>query len=120
MPEKKVYAGACHCGRVCFEARPTSPKSLRVTEASICSKHGLMLTFVGTPDFSLLSGEDELAEYQFNKHVIAHQFCRTWGVEPFARGKRPDGQEMVAVNVRCLDDVDIATLSPTPFDGRSL
>ncbi|MEA2966592.1 MAG: hypothetical protein QOI46_6690, partial [Alphaproteobacteria bacterium] len=31
-----------------------------------------------------------------------------------------NGDEMVAVNVRCLDDVDISALAPTPFDGRSL
>jgi len=26
---------------------------------------------------------------------------------------------MRAVNVRCLDGVDVASLRPTPFDGRS-
>ena len=31
-----------------------------------------------------------------------------------------EGAEMVAVNVRCLDDVDIASLKLVPFDGRSL
>ena len=38
----------------------------------------------------------------------------------FARGTAPDGFEIVAVNVRCLENVDIGALSPTPFDGRSL
>jgi hypothetical protein len=33
--------------------------------------------------------------------------------------KARDGSNMVAVNVRCLDDVDIETLTPTPFDGKS-
>jgi hypothetical protein len=27
---------------------------------------------------------------------------------------------LIAVNVRCLDGIDIASLKPTPFDGRSL
>jgi len=27
---------------------------------------------------------------------------------------------MVALNIRCLDDVDVDALTPTPFDGRSL
>jgi hypothetical protein len=30
------------------------------------------------------------------------------------------GSEMIALNVRCLDDVDLATLKISPFDGRSL
>jgi hypothetical protein len=41
-------------------------------------------------------------------------------VGAFSRGASPKGDEMIAVNVRCLDDVDAAALEPTPFDGRSL
>jgi hypothetical protein len=42
-------------------------------------------------------------------------------VAPFSRGTSPkSGGEMVALNVRCLDDVDVATLKVTSFDGRSL
>jgi hypothetical protein len=61
-----------------------------------------------------------LCDYQVNKHVIHRVFCRTCGVESFARGVGKDGGEMFAINVRCLDGVDIARLSPKPFDGRSL
>jgi hypothetical protein len=40
-------------------------------------------------------------------------------VQSFARGKGKDGIEMAAINVRCLDSVDLATLKPMPVDGRS-
>jgi hypothetical protein len=86
---------------------------------SRCSKLGAVLTFAPASAFTLLSGEDELQDYQFNKKVIHHLFCRTCGIESFARGRGPDGAEMAAVNVRCLDDVDVATLHPKPVDGRS-
>ena len=43
-----------------------------------------------------------------------------FGVGAFSRGISPKGGEMVAINVRCLDDVDIGALKLTPFDGRSL
>ena len=36
-----------------------------------------------------------------------------------ARGKMPDGTDMVAVNVRCLDDVDFDALSFKKYDGKS-
>ena len=32
----------------------------------------------------------------------------------------PDGTEMIAANVRCLDDIDLDSMKPMPFDGRSL
>jgi hypothetical protein len=47
-------------------------------------------------------------------------FCRVCGVETFGKGKGPDGTEMVAINVRCLDGADPAALKLTPFDGKSM
>ncbi len=70
--------------------------------------------------FALRAGADDLRDYQFGKRSIHHLFCAQCGVGSFSRGTMPDGGEMVAINVRCLDDVDIAALTPTPFDGRSL
>jgi hypothetical protein len=46
--------------------------------------------------------------------------CPDCGIEAFARGKAPDGKEMVAINVRCLDGVDLTALSRTPIDGRNM
>lgn len=40
------------------------------------------------------------------------------GCTPF--GTNAQGHAMAAINVRCLDGVDPATLKKIPFDGRSL
>lgn len=119
MANAKTYTGGCHCGRVRYEVT-TDPGQAVACNCSKCAKHGLWLTFVKPKNFRLHCGLDALADYQFNKHVIHHVFCRNCGVESFARGTGPDGKDMFAINVRCLDGVDIATLSPKPFDGRSL
>ena len=34
-------------------------------------------------------------------------------------GKGKDGEETVAVNVRCLEDVDLDAIERKPVDGRS-
>ncbi|HKU94776.1 MAG TPA: GFA family protein [Vineibacter sp.] len=119
MAEAKTYAGGCHCGAVRYEVA-TDLTPLISCNCSICTKHGLLLTFVSEPAFKLLSGKDDVKEYLFNKKHIHHQFCPTCGVESFARGAKTDGTPMVAINVRCLEGVDIASLSPTPFNGRDL
>jgi hypothetical protein len=87
---------------------------------SICQKRGALLTFVPAAQFTLLSGEDDLTDYQFNKKIVHHLFCSHCGVGSFAWGTSPDGSAMIAVNVGCLDDVDLAALSPMAFDGKSL
>jgi hypothetical protein len=71
------------------------------------------------PQFTLVSGEDALSDYQFNKHAIHHLFCATCGIKSFARGKGRDGGDNVAINVRCLDGVELDALNVTKFDGRS-
>jgi hypothetical protein len=86
----------------------------------MCGRTGTLLTFVSADDFKLLSGEDSLTDYQFNKQVIHHLFCKVCGVKPFARGKNRDNSDMVAVNVRCLDGVDPSQLQVKSFDGKSI
>ena len=114
-----MYQGGCHCGKVRFEVEADLGRVM-ACNCSICAKHGLLLTFVGSDKFKLVSGERELTDYQFNKKEIHHLFCRSCGVESFARGTAPDGREMVAINVRCLDGIDLGALTTAPFDGKSL
>lgn len=119
MGEAKTYQGGCHCGAVRYEATADLTQVISCN-CSICQKRGLLLTFVGAGDFRLLAGEDALSDYQFAAKKVHHLFCRTCGVESFARGGKPDGTVMFAVNVRCLDDVELDELKPRAFNGRAL
>lgn len=119
MPETKTYTGGCHCGDVRYEVQLQLDKVISCN-CSICTKRGALLAFTPADRFKLLSGGASLTDYQFNKHVIHHLFCPRCGILSFARGTAPDGQPMVAVNVRCLDDVDLGSLDVMPFDGRSM
>ena len=86
---------------------------------SHCSRKGFLLSFVPAPQFKLLQGEDSLSEYLFNKKAIRHLCCSACGVQPYGIGTGPDGKQMVAVNVRCLDGVDVSGLTVTQVDGKS-
>ena len=74
---------------------------------------------VSRDKLTIKSPESALAHYTFNKHVIRHHFCPKCGCAPFGTGKDPRGNEMAAINVRCLTDVDLATIPRVPVDGRS-
>lgn len=112
----KKYRGGCHCGGVRFEVEADLDKTL-VCNCSHCEKKGFILSFVENAQFNLLQGEDLLTEYFFNKRSIRHLFCKNCGIQSFAQGVT---FPQVAVNVRCLDDVDIYELSPTPFNGKDI
>jgi hypothetical protein len=119
MSEPRTYLGSCHCGKVRFEAI-TELTRVMSCNCSICSRLGYVLSFVSAAQFKLLSGADALTDYQFNNKRIHHLFCSTCGVHAFARGAGSDGKEIVAVNLRCLEGLDLDALTPTKFDGRSL
>ena len=87
---------------------------------SICSRSATLLAFVPDDQFKLLSGADVLTDYQFNKKHIYHQFCSICGIRAFSHGAGKDGRTMRAINVRCLEGVDIASLEVNYVDGKSL
>jgi hypothetical protein len=119
MAETAKYQGGCHCGRVRYEVETTLEPVISCN-CSICQKQGALWVFPKPEQFTLLSGEGDLADYQFNRKTIHHLFCRNCGVASFARGKNADGSEGVSINVRCLDDVDLGALTLTAFDGKNL
>ncbi|MEK7181858.1 MAG: GFA family protein, partial [Patescibacteria group bacterium] len=96
------YTGGCHCGAVKYEVE-TDLSEVMDCNCSHCAKKGFLLAFVPADQFQLLSGEESLTEYRFNKKAIAHLFCSICGVQSFGRGSGPDGKEVVALNARCLD-----------------
>jgi hypothetical protein len=114
----QTYSGGCHCGKVRYEVTADLSQAISCN-CSICHKKGYLLTFVTADQLKLQSGEDMLTDYQFNKKNVHHLFCKECGVGSFGRGTMPDGKEMVAVNVRCLDGVDTSALTFTPVDGKS-
>jgi hypothetical protein len=111
---KKTYQGSCHCGAVRFEADIDLAKGTFRCNCSICFKSRAWLAGVPASDFRLLSGEQSLADYQFNKHIIHHRFCKTCGVRPFSQGNDPKGNKSYAVRVNCLDGVDPRELIAAP------
>ena len=117
--EARTYTGSCHCGAVKYEVTMAPPQKAMSCNCSLCSRAGWLLTFVPGGAFRLLSGEDELTEYRFNKRHINHLFCRTCGVRSFSRGTDRSGAPVVAVNLRCLANLDAATLPVQKVDGAS-
>ncbi|MCL2724448.1 MAG: GFA family protein [Polyangiaceae bacterium] len=116
----QTFTGGCHCGKVRYEVKADLSKGVMACNCSMCSRMGWLLIFVPRESFTLLSGENALTDYQFNKKQIHHVFCSTCGIRSFAHGKGPGGTETVAINVRCVDGLDPSSLAVKQVDGKSL
>ena len=114
-----TYKGGCHCGRIAFEVDGNIDRVLQCN-CSICTKRGYLLWFVPRAQLHLATPEADLATYTFNTGRIKHHFCERCGCAPFGVGADKSGAATAAINVRCLEGIDLAALSVTPFDGRSL
>ncbi len=131
------HHGSCHWRRCAFPQISTSlrrengspaPRARRVVDDNLplqlfsCLKTRFWKVFVTPEDFSLLSGEEALAEYRFGERMIRHVFCRHCGVHPLRQRRlRDHGRAVPCVNIACLDDATDEELANAPIvyeDGR--
>jgi hypothetical protein len=113
------YKGSCHCGRVAFEVEGEIGSALECN-CSICLRKGSLLWFVPREQLKVLTPEENMGSYTFNRHAIQHRFCRNCGIHPFGEGSDPKGNAMAAINIRCLEGIDLSGIPVQHYDGRSL
>ena len=114
-----IHKGSCHCGRVAFEVEGDIDSAMSCN-CSMCQRKGSLLWFVPRDRLRLLTDETAASTYTFNKHVILHRFCPACGIHPYGEGTDPKGNRMAAVNIRCIEGIDLAAVPVKQFDGRSL
>ena len=113
----QTWAGSCHCGRVRFEI-DADLDPVRVCDCSLCRRRGALNHRVPESAFRMLSDWNELSTYQFHTRVAKDYFCKTCGVAPFRRPRT--APDLWAVNVRCLDGVDLDALRMERVFGSRL
>lgn len=114
-----IYKGRCHCGKVAFEVEGEINGAM-ACNCSICSRKGTLMLFVPREKLRLLTPESEMSTYTFNKHIIKHRFCPTCGIHPYGEGVGPNGNNMAAINIRCIEGIDLASVPVQNYDGLSL
>lgn len=114
---KKTYTGSCHCGEVRFEVDLVLDH-VRSCDCSLCRKRGALIYRVKEQDLRIASSLDDMALYQWHTKTAKDYFCTRCGILPFRRPRT--APTMWAVNVRCLDGIDLEAIPVDYVHGSSL
>ncbi|MBI1209975.1 MAG: GFA family protein [Alphaproteobacteria bacterium] len=124
----KTYTGSCHCGHVRFEV-DMDLTHVRSCDCSICRKRGALIHRVENDQLRILTPLSDLTLYQWHSRTAEDYFCPICGILPFRRPRQLTPEEKAqglpefsgwAVNVRCLDDVDLDAVQVRRVHGRAL
>lgn len=112
-----TYFGSCHCGAVRFKV-DTQIDYVRSCDCSICRRRGALIHRVEEQDLQLISPLEELSSYRFHTRQATDYFCPICGILPFRRPRT--APHLWAINVRCLEGVDLESLRVEHVSGSRL
>ncbi len=127
MPPRN-YTGSCHCGAVRFEVE-LDLDHVRSCDCSICRKRGALNHRVENSQLRILTPLESMTLYQWHTRTAKDYFCPTCGILPFRRPRALSLEESAsgrtpflgwAVNVRCLDGVDLDAIPVRRVHGSRL
>lgn len=114
---KQTYQGSCHCGAVRFEV-DMNLDHVRVCDCTLCRKRGALNHRVAPEDLRIKTPLRDLTLYQWHTKTAKDYFCPTCGILPFRRPRT--APSLWTINVRCLDDVDLASIPVDAVPGSKL
>jgi hypothetical protein len=115
MTERQVHRGSCHCARVTFELDAALTWAMDCN-CSLCRRKGALWHGASDTSLRILTGQDDLTLYQFGTMTAKHYACSHCGISTFTR-PRLDPTRW-AVNVRCIEGLDLSSLTIRRFDGE--
>eukprot|EP00871_Galdieria_phlegrea_P003841 jgi/Galph1/4458/GphlegSOOS_G3114.1 len=130
------HKGQCHCGNFQFEVE--APKGFVAIDCdcSVCVAKGILHLMVPAEKLRLTSDcRNPITTYQFNTKVAKHTFCSVCGIHPFCKYSGILSEvhcltfsildtprcnpESISVNVRCLNQSLLGTVSIEFLDGKN-
>ena len=88
--------------------------------APTCARRASLLWFVPRQALRLLTDEAAAGRYSFYKHHIQHRFCPRCGIHGYGEGTDASGKAVAAINLRCIDGLDLGNIRVHQFDGKAL
>ena len=113
---QRPYILSCHCGNIRLEV-DAEPTDIDECNCSTCRRFGFIHWKVPGNTIKLLTEKRSLSTYAGRLVQRMWHFCPTCGTTLLRTGYAED---IVSVNARCIENVDVFELKVTRFDGRRL
>lgn len=123
-----TYRGECHCGIARFEIE-ADIDHVRECDCSICRRRGALIFRVAPNAIRFLTPLDRLIVYRWGTGTAADYICPECGIMPFRQPSALTKAEIDAgkssfdgwaVNVRCIDGLNLETLPRVRIPGSDL
>lgn len=123
-----IHSGSCHCGAVHFEVE-AEIDHVRVCDCSVCRRRGALTFRVPETALRLLTPPENMTVYRWGTETAEDYFCKICGILPFRKPSAPTTAERAAgiktfkgwaINIRCLDTVDLESLPRIKVAGSKL
>jgi hypothetical protein len=111
----RTYRVSCHCGRIRLEVTAELAEVVECN-CSICARSGFLHWYVAPEQVTLLTEKQQLSTYVWRAVTGGQHFCPACGIAVIRTSTQYPPP--VSINARCLEEVDIASLTIRPFDGR--
>ncbi len=115
-----LYTGGCHCQLIRFEVKLNQcleQTTITSCNCSMCEKTAYLHLIIPKADVKLLGNFNKLNNYQFNKKIAKHYFCKICGIKSFYQPRsHPDSW---SINARCLDDFSKYKIKVKNFNGKN-
>lgn len=124
----RTYQGSCHCGACRFET-DLALDHVRSCDCSVCRRRGALMHRVPDSALRLHTPLDALRVYTWGTGTARDYFCPHCGILPFRRPRALTEAEAAqgmtpfngwAINVRCLEGVDLDALTVQRIAGAAL
>jgi hypothetical protein len=124
----RTYQGSCHCGACRFEV-DLDLDHVRSCNCSICKRRGALMHRVPATALRMVTPLENLSTYQWGSETATDYFCASCGILPFRIPSQPTPAERAqgmlafdgwAINVRCLEGVDLAAVPVKFVNGADL
>jgi hypothetical protein len=108
---------SCHCGYVRFEVDAVLTEVVECN-CSVCVRSAFLHWYVEPGQVRLLTLRRRLSTYVWRSVTGGQQFCPNCGIAVIRTSTQ--FPPPISVNVRCVENIDLRTLTVRKFDGRHL